>query len=223
MNIKKPLLIVFEGIDGSGKTTVSRMLLEHLNEKGIKTVWFREPGDSKWGKKIRELAHLKDSIPVDEELQYFIEDRKINVKENILPALGENKWVIVDRFYLSGACYQGARGLNLQEIIDRNREFAPEPDVTFLVDLDVQTALTRIKKGRDVEAKLFEQKEFLQKVRENYLKVASSSPIYDPSHSDYTARFPVDCKKIVTIDGSPAPETIISEFIMPILLQTKLE
>ncbi len=169
MKIKKPLFIVFEGIDGSGKTTISKMLLAFFEENGNKAAWFREPGDSAWGKKIRELANLEDSIPIEEELQYFIEDRKINVRENILPSLEAGKIVIVDRYYYSSACYQGARGLDLHEIIRLNREFAPVPDLVFLIDVDVDTALERIRRGRDIEAKLFEKKEYLQQVRENYL------------------------------------------------------
>jgi dTMP kinase len=195
MKIKKPLLIAFEGIDGSGKTTVSRRLWTHLNETGNETVWLREPGDSKWGKKIRELANLKESIPIEEELKYFIEDRKINVKENIIPALEQGKSVIVDRYYLSSACYQGARnGFDMFDIIERNLEFAPVPDITFIVDVDVDTALTRIRSSRETEAKLFEKREFLQKVRENYLKLK-------------------DDGKVRIIDGTDDPDTVFNRII----------
>ncbi len=192
INVKQPLLIAFEGIDGSGKTTVSKMLLAYLNENGYETIWLREPGDSKWGKKIRELANQEEGIPIEEELRYFIEDRKLNVKNNILPALQQSKSVIVDRYYFSSACYQGARGLDMFQIIEKNREFAPEPDITFIIDVDVDTALTRIRKSRETEAKLFERKEFLQKVRENYLSLG-------------------DDKKIHIIDGTDDPEKVFDK------------
>ena len=165
------MLIVFEGIDGSGKTTISKMLFSYLKKKKYNTVWFREPSDSKWGKKIRDLAHSKDSIPLEEELNYFIEDRKINVRINIKPALKNNKIVILDRYYFSTACYQGARGMDIENIIKINRKFAPEPDIIFIIDVNVKIALERIKKNRQSKAKLFEKKEFLEKVRKNYLNL----------------------------------------------------
>lgn len=162
-------LIVFEGIDGSGKTTVSRLFFKHLKDKKISTSWFREPSDSKWGKKIRELAEKMDSIPIDDEFRYFLEDRKWDVKNNILPSLKSGEIVILDRYYFSSACYQGARGLNVEEIIKKNRKFSPEPDLLFLIDVDIPTAMERIKSSRVAEAKLFEKESFLLKVRKNYL------------------------------------------------------
>ncbi len=162
-------LIVFEGIDGSGKTTVSKMLFDYMKEKNLPVAWLREPSDSNWGNKIREISRIKTRIPLEEELHYFIEDRKFNVSHNIKPALSQNKIVILDRYYYSTACYQGARGINMDEIIQMNREFAPEPDITFIIDVDVNIAMNRIKKNRNSRVKLFEQKKFLKKVRKNYL------------------------------------------------------
>lgn len=171
MVIQKAKLIVFEGIDGSGKTTLSRLLLSYLQEKKLKVVWLREPGNSKWGREIRELANVRENIPIEKELEYFIQDRKWNVEKNILPALKENKIVILDRYYFSTACYQGARGLDIEEIIERNLEFAPVPDMTFIIDVDVDTALKRIRGNRHRQVRLFENRDFLQKVRQNYLKL----------------------------------------------------
>jgi dTMP kinase len=171
MKTQKSLLIVFEGIDGSGKTSLSKLLLSYLKKKEVDVIWFREPADSQWGKKIRELAEQKESIPVAEELDYFIKDRQWNVTNNILPALEQNKIVVLDRYYFSTACYQGARGLDMAEIIKRNTAFAPQPDCTFIIDVDVDTALERIRRSRSSAVKLFEKRDFLQKVRENYLKL----------------------------------------------------
>jgi dTMP kinase len=78
----------------------------------------------------------------------------------------------MDRYYYSNACYQGARGLDMQAIIDLNLTFAPQPDLTFVIDVDVDRALARISKSRPGLAMLFEKKEFLLKVRGNYLKLA---------------------------------------------------
>jgi len=175
MNHRNSKFIVFEGIDGSGKTTLSRMLLSDFKTAGIDTVWFREPSDSPWGKKIRDLAHSADSIPIEEELSYFMEDRKWDINHNILPALTKGRTVILDRYFFSTACYQGARGLDMTEIIAANTAFAPKPDITFIIDVDVDVAMKRIKDNREQEAKLFEKREFLQKVKANYLMLADKN------------------------------------------------
>lgn len=171
MKTQKPLLIVFEGVDGSGKTSLSKLLVSYLKKKEMDVIWFREPADSQWGKKIRELAEQKESIPVAEEIDYFIKDRQWDVTNNILPGLEQNKIIVLDRYYFSTACYQGARGLDMAEIIKKNTAFAPQPDCTFIIDVDVDTAMKRISLNRSAAVKLFEKKDFLQKVRENYLKL----------------------------------------------------
>jgi len=169
MNSGSGKLIVFEGIDGSGKTTISRLFFKYLEDNKINTSWFREPSDSKWGKKIRKLANEMDSIPINDEFKYFLEDRKLDVKNNILPSLKNGKIVILDRYYFSSACYQGARGMDVNMIISENRKFSPEPDLLFLIDVDIPTAMKRIKSSRIVEAKLFEKESYLEKVRKNYI------------------------------------------------------
>jgi len=163
-------LIVFEGIDGSGKTTISRRLCAELKEL-FPVVWLREPGDSLWGQKIRRLAQTGGEVSPQEQLHLFIEDRKENVNLRILPALAAGRTVILDRYFYSTACYQGARGLDMQAILEENRRFAPEADLVILVDLDVDTALARIRAGRKATAPLFETRKFLQKVRANYLSL----------------------------------------------------
>ena len=140
-------LIVFEGIDGSGKTTLSRMFHAHLLKNGCAAVWLREPTDSPLGDRIRRTAQDYDSISIQEELELFIADRRWDVKENILPALAAGKSVVLDRYYYSNACYQGARGLDVQGILHANQEFAPEPDIVFLIDVEVDRALARISTG----------------------------------------------------------------------------
>ncbi len=171
MNSGYGKLIVFEGIDGSGKTTVSKLFFEFLKSRKIATSWFREPSDSIWGKKIRELADNEESIPIEDEFQYFLKDRKWDVENNIIPALKKGDVVILDRYYFSSACYQGARGLDLNMIIERNIEFSPEPDLLFIVDVDVEIAMERIRLSRNSKAKLFEKEAFLMKVRNNYLQL----------------------------------------------------
>ena len=166
-----PKLIVFEGIDGSGKTSLSRLFLKYLTKKGIPAIWLREPTDSALGDKIRRVAQGSEQISPQQELDYFIQDRRWDVENNILPALRAKKTVVLDRYFYSNACYQGARGLDMNAIIDMNLAFAPQPDLTFIIDVDVDRALARISNSRLGLAKLFEKKDFLLKVRSNYLKL----------------------------------------------------
>jgi len=168
-------LIVFEGIDGSGKTSLSRMFHASLLEKGKEAVWLREPTDSPLGDKIRGLARDRESLSIREELEYFITDRRWDVENNILPALRAGKTVILDRYYYSNACYQGARGLDMESILVMNREFAPEAELVFIIDVDVDRALARISSGRREVARLFEKKEFLEKVRANYHRLTGDN------------------------------------------------
>jgi dTMP kinase len=182
-------LIVFEGIDGSGKTTLSRMLDERLKGSGIETLWLREPTDSPLGDRIRKIAQTKRTIPPREELDYFIKDRKWDVKRNIEPALRAGKTVILDRYFYSNACYQGARGLDMEEILEANRRFAPEADIVFVIDVDVKTALERIRRNRLSQARLFEKESFLQKVRENYLKLSGPNIVLIDGNGDVTTVF----------------------------------
>ena len=98
------------------------------------------------------------------------------MENNILPALRAGKTVVLDRYFYSNACYQGARGLDMEAIIDLNLAFAPQPDLIFIIDVDVDRALARISSSRPGVAKLFEKKDFLVKVRANYLKLAGPQP-----------------------------------------------
>ncbi len=94
--------------------------------------------------KIRRIAQDNDAISIQEELDLFIDDRRWDVETNILPALRSGTTVVMDRYYYSNACYQGARGLDMEAILRANREFAPEPDIVFIIDVDVERALERI-------------------------------------------------------------------------------
>lgn len=164
-------LVVFEGIDGSGKTSLSRLFLDQLRAEGTKALWLREPTDSPLGDRIRRLAQEKESVPPRQELELFVQDRRWDVEHNIGPALRSGTTVVMDRYYYSNACYQGARGLDIEAILAANREFAPEPDLVLIIDVEVERALERIGRGRATVARLFEKKEFLEKVRANYLSL----------------------------------------------------
>lgn len=164
MKVKKGILIVFEGIDGSGKSTQIQSLRNILDDKGLDVVVFREPSHGPWGQKIKEKAAFPDSLSPEEELELFVNDRKDNVQKNLRPALAKNKIVLLDRYYFSTMAYQGAKGLDVEKIRLLNEKFAIRPDLVFILDVDAGRALHRIqdRKNKDL---LFERLDYLVEVR----------------------------------------------------------
>lgn len=163
------LLIAFEGIDGSGKSTQAKRFVQWAKAQGREVVHSREPTDGPWGRKIREARFTTRLSPHD-ELAAFVEDRKQHVAELINPALSRGAVVIIDRYYYSTAAYQGARGLDPKALLALNRAFAPKPDVVVLVDVDPKHSLERIQaRGQGVD--LFETLEALTAVRKNFLSL----------------------------------------------------
>jgi dTMP kinase len=162
-------LIAIEGIDGAGKTTRAKILQERLTKHGLRAVYTREPTTGKWGKMLRDSAET-GRLSLDEELELFLRDRREHVNEFLLPHLRDGFVVIVDRYYFSTAAYQGARGLDPEELLRQNEEFAPEPDLLVLLDLEVETGLGRVQKRGD-RANHFEQTDALRRAREIFLSI----------------------------------------------------
>jgi len=168
---KKGFLIAFEGIDGTGKTTLALILKKRLEALGHSVVMFKEPtNETEAGKKIRS-SFVEGRASLDMELQWFIEDREWNVTTGILPALAENKIVFLDRYFFSTACYQGVRKNNdWFDILELNRKKFPEPDLTIIFDLDVEIAIRRIMGDRS-NANTFEGMQYLRDVRALFLEM----------------------------------------------------
>ncbi|MFQ6070058.1 MAG: dTMP kinase [Candidatus Aminicenantales bacterium] len=177
MPVKKGLLIVFEGIDGSGKSTQASLLKRKLEKRGYDVACFSEPSESRWGLKIKKEALFPDSLTPEEELSLFVRDRKENVKKNVLPALKRGKIVILDRYYFSTISYQGAKGIDTRRIRDMNESFAPRPDLVFILDVEPETGLKRIR-DRKQKMRLFEQEEYLVRVREIFRQIKGSNVIH---------------------------------------------
>jgi len=165
MAMQKGILIVFEGIDGSGKSTQAEILLERLQEEDFDAVYFREPSKGKWGRRIKKKALHSDSLSPEEELDLFQKDRRENVEKNLKPALKKKRVVILDRYYYSTIAYQGAKGIDEKLIRRMNEEFVVEPDLVFIFDIDPQKGLERIE-NRKKKDRLFEHEDYLVKVRE---------------------------------------------------------
>ena len=163
MKIRHGLLIVLEGIDGSGKTTQARSLLRRLRSRGWEAVFFREPSRGKWGREIKRKAARADSLTPPDELALFVKDRRENVEKNLKPALREGKVVVLDRYYFSTIAYQGAKGIDPRRIRRMNEAFAVKPDLVIILDIAAGEGLARIA-GRKTRDELFEREDYLARV-----------------------------------------------------------
>ncbi len=141
--LSRGLLVAFEGLDGSGKSTQARRLADALLERGYGVVPTREPTDGPWGQRIRQ-SRTTGRLAPREEFEVFLEDRRLHVDEVIEPALRSGQVVVVDRYYLSSIAYQGARGLDPVAIRAANEAVVPRPDLVFLFDVPVEVGLRRI-------------------------------------------------------------------------------
>lgn len=149
------LLIVFEGIDGAGKTTQAGLLEGWLQRQGLEVTRTREPTNGQYGAQIRASA-TTGRRGLEEELQLFIDDRREHIETVIGPALSQGHVVIVDRYYFSTAAYQGPRGADVADILETNEDFAPEPDLLIFLDVEPKLGLSRVQ-VRDGQGNHFEQ------------------------------------------------------------------
>lgn len=166
----KGLLVVLEGIDGTGKTTLAAGLEAALSERGRRVVRTREPTDGPFGRRIRALAAGgRDGITAEEELALFHADRREHVATVVRPALASGAVVVQDRSYFSTIAYQGERGLDRARILEDSERIAPRPDVLLILDLPVDEALRRISTQRPDGADDFEKAEALARIRQIFL------------------------------------------------------
>ncbi|MCX7049301.1 MAG: dTMP kinase [Candidatus Sumerlaeota bacterium] len=165
-------LIVFEGIDGSGKSTQARRVDEALGREGIAHVLLREPTDGIYGARLRALfAAGRDTISREEECELYLRDRMDDVQRNIHPALGRGEVVLLDRYYFSTMAYQGALGLDVEKIRSDNEAIAPAPALALYFDLAPELALERITHHRGEEPNQYEKLDYLRRVRAIYQKM----------------------------------------------------
>ncbi|MEK7669769.1 MAG: dTMP kinase, partial [Bacteroidota bacterium] len=190
------MLITFEGLDFSGKSTQVRLLSERLSQENFNVLVLREPGGTEIGEKIRSILLDKESSGMTDasELFLFSASRAQLVEEVVKPAFEGNMIVICDRFYDSTTAYQGwGRGL-MKEAIAAIHQLATSglvPDLTFFLDLplpEVEKRMQRSKSGKDrMESN---GQGFYEKVREGYLHLARQE------------------KRFVIIDAMQSIETI---------------
>ena len=174
--MKKNLFITFEGIEGSGKSTQSRKLQEFFLENKIDAILTREPGGCEISEEIRKilLAEKFGNMQVLSEILLNFTARLEHVEQVIKPALMQGKVVICDRFFDSTYAYQGsAQGVDLAIIqaIQKITLGDFQPDITFLIDVEVEQAFERIRLRSDNNRYEKLGLEFHQKVRSGFLKL----------------------------------------------------
>ncbi len=182
MKNKRNLFIVFEGPEGSGKTTQAKLLYNYLKKK-YDVILTREPGGTQLAEKIRKIIlSTKIKISPLAELLLYEASRAQHISEVILPSLNKNKIVISDRFADASVVYQGyARGLGIKLVEDLNKIVTKDviPDVTFILDIDPKKGLERVKsRAGNFDRLEKENLEFHKKIREGYLKLAKNKKNY---------------------------------------------
>ena len=165
--------IVFEGLDGCGKGTMLSLTAKWLfsSTNYDKILLTREPTYSGTGRQIRRILR-SDRDPLDKAklmLTLYLEDRKEHLEKVIKPALQIGSIVLCDRYKYSTMCYQHAQGIPLEKTIALHEKMLV-PDLTLILDVDVNTAWQRINADRKVKEK-FESEAFLEEIRQNYLKL----------------------------------------------------
>lgn len=170
---KKGYFIVFEGVDGGGKSTQIKMLSNYLRNIGFEVELHMEPTEGPIGSLLWKYMRSKDrSFKPETEALLFAADRIEHGKE-IISALNKRKVVISDRYLHSSLAYQGAAGVNVGWMKKIN-EHALKPDLVILLDIDPSKSLERVSNRLRT---VFEENEYLQKVRAEYLKYAKTNEL----------------------------------------------
>ena len=176
--MKKGLFITFEGIDGCGKTTQIKLLKDYLEKNNYSILLTREPGAKGLGEKFRDILLNYDGVVSSNcESFLFLADRAQHIDTIIKPAIDNGTIVLCDRHTDSTVAYQGyGRELNLKQIHYLNNIATNniKPDLTFILDIDVETSLERVGKNRDrmENAGI----EFFNRVRNGYIEISKQEP-----------------------------------------------
>lgn len=174
--MKNGIFIVVDGIDGSGKSEIVKMLHNYLfsKHKKYRILTTREPTHGKYGSKIR-LMLRKEKNPKSNSkklMELFVKDRQEHLKNTIEPFIKKSSRhelniVLCDRYYYSTIAFQGAQGLSMKDIIAKNKAFR-KPDLAIILDVEPSIALERIEYRQKEK---FEQLKFMEKIRANFLKL----------------------------------------------------
>lgn len=200
------LFITFEGGEGSGKTTIAKLIKEHLENEGYQVTLTREPGGVDIAEKIRNVIVDVNNTSMDKKTEalLYAASRRQHLVEKVIPVLNNDGIVICDRFIDSSLVYQGiARGIGIEEVYKMNM-FATEnvlPKRTIFFDIKPEIGLQRVysNKDREVNRLDLESLDFHQKVYEGYLSICEK---YDD--------------RIVKIDASLDVESVFNQVLKKI-------
>jgi dTMP kinase len=196
-----PRFVTLEGIDGAGKSSHLDFIRQWLADRGIDTVFTREPGGTDLAEKLRALLLAPDTdVSLETETLLMFAARQDHIQRVIRPALAAGRWVVSDRFTDASFAYQGGgRGLSSERIalLADWVQQGLEPDLTLLFDVPVELAQRRMAATRALDRFEREQRDFHQRVRQAYLDRAARYPRFclldssrglDEIRSDIAAR-----------------------------------
>ncbi|MCX7594543.1 MAG: dTMP kinase [Fischerella sp.] len=204
-------LIVFEGVEGCGKTTQIQLCGEWLQSLGISILMTREPGGTELGLHLRRLLLEQSSVkPIADrtELLLYAADRSQHVEQELRPNLAAGKIVLCDRYTDSTIAYQGyGRGLDMSLIHELNAIATDglESDITFWLDVDVEVGLARKRRNGDVADRIEQEAiAFHRRIQQGYRELAASYP-----------------ERIVRVDASANPAAM--QLVIQKILLSKLQ
>ncbi len=200
---KMGLFVVLEGIDGSGKTAVSREIVERLESMDIPARFTFEPSDHPIGSLLRSVLKGNVETSAHTHALLFAADREEHLREEVLPLVGSGHVVVCDRYVFASMAYQGAKGLDMDMIWNMNCTLPhfTVPDVTILLDIPPDISLSRTHHREITD--IFETPEYLSGVRENYLAIAGKHGI-------------------IVVDACPDFETVV-DHVMKIVLGKRMQ
>lgn len=209
MKTRKNLFIALEGIDGSGKSTQTKLLTQQLTAQGHKVYSTFEPTNNQIGKLIREI--LRGNAKADHRViaGLFVADRLdhvLNEEYGIVKKLEEGYTVIMDRYLFSSYAYQGAH-MNIDWVIQANAMSAEilRPDVNIFIDVSPEVSMHRVHTNRE-SVELFETLDSLKLVRSKYMEAFEKQK---------------DVENIFSVDGNRTPELIAKDIWQKV--QTMME
>ena len=191
------MFIVFEGVDGAGKTTQLTQLVQWLEHRGITVVTCKDPGSTELGEQLRSILLESADTPISmrAEMMMFTTARAQLVDEIVRPALAAGKTVVLDRYIYSTIVYQGHAGNLPIDNIRQVNNIATEglkPDLTFVIDLPVEVSMQRL--GKSLDRMESRGAEYFEKVRAGFIAESERA-----------------LKGIKLIDGNRSPEEIQTE------------
>lgn len=201
-----PRFIVFEGINGCGKSTLMKSFAARLAARGRECISTFEPGDTPLGAGIRTLVLERPELSIDPvaELLLFGADRAQHISGVIAPALQQQKIVLCDRYMYSMAAFQGYGRKLDRSLIEAVNTIAVQtaiPDLVVLLDVDVPTALGRLAARNDKSVDRLEHEEisFHERIREGFLEIARTRP-----------------EPFLVLDGRRTPPEVLDELTNPL-------